>query len=518
LFGYAAAEAVGRHIGFLIPPDRITEEEHIIGQLREGRRVDHFDTVRLRKDGRPLHVSLTISPIGDQSGRIVGASKIVRDISGRIRTDSALKTRNQRLRLLSDAAGILLSTPDADFMLRSLFQEIGPSFGIDTYLNYMVDEVGGALRLASSSGVPDEALSAHQRLDFGQAISGEVALRREPVHATGIQDSDDARFQLARGLGFRTYICFPLLTGNTVLGTLSFASRSRDQFDDDERAFLATICDYASVAWERLRLLDELQDSDRCKDEFLATLAHELRNPLAPLGNVLEILKRSGGDPAMLAQACQTMERQLVLLVRLVDDLLDVSRITRNLVTLRTGPVRLQSIINDAMEMCRPLADIAGVTVELSLPAEPIIVMADAMRLTQMFSNLLNNACKYTPAGGRAWLQVVWQGTQVRISIRDNGSGIAPDEIEGIFDMFSRARDYVGSSREGLGIGLTLARRLTQLHGGPIEAYSEGPARGSEFVVTLPVNAGHEVRPFEAQLVDDRPGSDPSGAPHPDRR
>jgi PAS domain S-box-containing protein len=493
MFGYRAEEVVGKHISLLIPPDRLGEEDEIIAKLRAGGRVEHFDTVRLRKHGEPLHVSLTISPIQDDTGRIVGASKTVRDISDRVRAEAQLRSRNERLRLLSESAGILLSTPDAATMLRRLFEKIATYLGLDVYLNYMVDEDGAALRLTSWAGVPPDALPALMQVAIGAAPPGTVALTREPVHVRLIQQSDDPRLQPLKRFGVRAYVSHPLLSRSRLLGTLGFASRTRDEFDADELVFLATICQYVSAAYERLGLLQKLRESDQRKDEFLATLAHELRNPLAPLANVLEILKRSDEDPAILQQARQTMERQLAQVVRLVDDLLDVSRIGRGKVVLRRATVPLATVLHDAAEMCRPIADAAGVTLDVALPGATIFVDGDPVRMTQVFSNLLNNACKFTPPGGRVWVRAQAEGAQVRISVKDTGTGIAADKLSRIFEMFAQVDATPEQSQGGLGIGLTLARRLTELHGGKIEARSEGLGRGSEFVVRLPTVTARPV-------------------------
>jgi PAS domain S-box-containing protein len=508
VFGYTPEEAVGKHITLLIPPDRLSEEDEIIARLRAGLRVEHFDTVRLRKRGEPLHVSLTISPIKDESGRIVGASKIVRDISDRVRSETELRSRNERARLLSEAAGIMLSIADAATMLHRLMEKIGPYLGLDVYLNYVVDEDGPALRLASSTGVPEEALPALTRLEFGEAVCGSVASLREPIYATHIQQSDDPAVRLVKSLGVRAYICNPLTFTGQLLGTLSFGSRSRDEFEPGELVFLGTVCRYVSAAYGRLGLMEKLREADQRKDEFLATLAHELRNPLAPLANAMEILRRSDEDPSLLQQACQTMDRQLTQLVRLVDDLLDVSRIGRDKLVLRRTTVPLATVLNDAVEMCRPIADASGVTLDVALPAFPIFLDADSLRLTQVFSNLLNNAFRYTPSGGRVWVRAETEGAQVRVSVKDTGTGIAADKLSGIFEMFAQVDATTDASRGGLGIGLTLARRLTELHGGTIEALSEGLGRGCEFVVRLPTVAEQPVafEPPRGPARDTGPG------------
>jgi two-component system CheB/CheR fusion protein len=326
LFGYTAEQAVGRHISFLIPADRADEEDRILARLRAGERVYHFDTVRVRSDGQPIHVSLTISPIRDEAGLIVGASKIVRDITNRKQ--------------------------------------------------------------------------------------------------------------------------------------------------DEERIY---------------GLMTQLKEADLRKNEFLAMLAHELRNPLAPLLNMLEIMKRGDGNGEVIEQVRSTLERQLGQMVRLVDDLLDMSRITRSKLELRKECVELAAVIHQSVEACRPLAERAKHELNVSLPPEPIYLHADPVRLAQVFGNLLNNACKYTEPGGRIWLTVERQGSEVVVNVKDTGLGIPSDKLASIFEMFTQIDRSLDRSQGGLGIGLTLVKRLVEMHGGSVEAYSDGQGLGSEFVVRLPM-------------------------------
>ena len=230
-----------------------------------------------------------------------------------------------------------------------------------------------------------------------------------------------------------------------------------------------------------------LREADRRKDEFLATLAHELRNPLAPIRHSLEILLRAEGDPGLFRHATDILGRQLSHLIRLVDDLLDVSRITRDTLLAAKTRVDLKSIITDALEASRPLAERDGQRIEVSLPDRPIYLDGDSVRLTQVFSNLFNNACQYTEAGGRIWLTAERQHTEVVVTVRDSGIGMPTDQLDGIFEMFAQVGDDNERPRRGLGIGLTLVRRLVQLHGGTVTARSEGRGLGSEFEVRLPI-------------------------------
>jgi signal transduction histidine kinase len=231
----------------------------------------------------------------------------------------------------------------------------------------------------------------------------------------------------------------------------------------------------------------ELSESDRHKDEFLAMLAHELRNPLAPIRNALQILRLSDGDGEAVNAATDMMERQVGQMVRLVDDLLDVSRISRGKIELRRERVELAAVINDAVEATRSLANCMGHELAVSLPSQSVSLYADPTRLAQLIGNLLNNACKFTAKGGRIWLRADVEADNVVLRVKDTGIGIAADQLPRIFDMFTQVDTSLERSQSGLGIGLTLVKNLVEMHGGSVEAHSAGVGQGSEFVVRLPI-------------------------------
>jgi PAS domain S-box-containing protein len=247
---------------------------------------------------------------------------------------------------------------------------------------------------------------------------------------------------------------------------------------------------------ELRELATNLSEADRRKDEFLATLAHELRNPLAPIRNGLQVLKLAESDRTVIEQTRTMMERQLSQMVRLVDDLLDVSRITRNKLDLRKSCVDLHEIIVEALETSRPLIEASGHELRIDLPTEPILLLADSTRLAQVFSNLLNNAAKYTERGGKIWLSVVCEHKEVAVCVRDTGIGIPASMLNRIFDMFTQVDRTLERTQGGLGIGLTLVRRLVELHGGTVNAHSPGEGLGSEFTVRLPLVGEQEVAPI----------------------
>jgi PAS domain S-box-containing protein len=234
------------------------------------------------------------------------------------------------------------------------------------------------------------------------------------------------------------------------------------------------------------RHADALRDADRRKDEFLAILAHELRNPLAPLGNAVAMLEHAEREPTLLPRARSIMERQVRTLARLIDDLMDVSRITRNQLDLRRETTFVHEIVHDAIEACRPSYERAAHRFTLMMPEEPLVLHADRVRLTQVLSNLLMNACKYTPAGGHITLHVLPQQGEVLLTVRDSGVGIAPELLPRIFELFTQGEQDATGGKSGLGIGLALVRQLTAMHGGDVTVQSEGPGLGSTFTVRLP--------------------------------
>lgn len=336
LFGYAASEAVGRHITILIPPDRYEEERNILARLRCGERVEHFETVRMAKDGRRIAISLTVSPIRDSDGRVIGASKVARDITERKQTDEALR------------------------------------------------------------------------------------------------------------------------------------------------------------------------DADRKKDEFIALLAHELRNPLAPIRNGLQVIRLSQ-DRATRERSQQIMDRQLSHMVRLVDDLLDISRINQNKMELRRTRVPLTEAISSAIETARPIIEAAGHELTIDLPEVRVILDADLTRLAQVFSNLLTNSAKYTEPGGRIHIAAQVNSGAVAVRVRDTGIGIPSESLPHIFDMFSQVDRSVERATGGLGIGLALVKGLVEMHGGIVSVTSGEDGKGSTFTVTLPILTD-EPAPAPTATTDDRSG------------
>ena len=449
LFGFTAEQAVGRHISLVIPSDRMPEEDKIIASLRAGQRIEHYETERVHSNGQRITVSLTISPIKDDSGNVIGASKIVRDITRRKRVESDRQKFVTLIENSTDFIGMCDLNGVPFFVNRAGLEMIGLDI-----------EEARRTSLSEFFFPEDQDMIMNQFLpEVLKNGHGEVEVRFR-------------HFKTGRSRWMSYKVLALTDDANKPVGfaTVSQDVTERKRLEDDLR-----------------RLAADLAETDRRKNEFLATLAHELRNPLAPMSNMLEAVKRASDDPELVRRAHDTIERQLGQMVRLVDDLLDLNRITHDRLELRRSEVELSSVVQQAVEVARPLVDSAGHNLIIDLPDEPLYLNADRARLAQLFGNLLNNSSRYTRPNGTISLSAERVDREVAVRVKDNGAGIPPDKLNSIFDMFTQVDRESERSQGGLGIGLTLVKRLAEMHGGSIEARSAGEGQGSEFIVRLPV-------------------------------
>ena len=458
LFGHPAANAIGKHISLIIPPERLSEEDEIIARLRAGDRIHHYETERIRGDGRLVQVSLSISPVKDESGVVVGASKIARDISERKRSEAE---RHKFVTLVENST---------DFI------GISDLSGVPTFVNQAGLELVGLRSIG-------EAMSTPLREFFFPEDQSWIMQEFLPLVLNEGHGEVEVRFRHFR-------------TGDAIW----MAYKVLVLTDDDGRpTAFATVSQNVS---ERRHMLDEvrelaanLSEADRRKNEFLATLAHELRNPLAPISNAVQVLRRRDVRDGAVESSAELLERQVAQMSRLVDDLIDMSRITSGRIELRKERVDLSTVVNQAVETTRAQYRSMGQDLTITMPEDPVILNADPARLTQVIGNLLNNACKFSNRGGKVWLTVKPENGDVEIRVRDQGIGMTPDEIPRVFDMFTQLDTSLERSRDGLGIGLTLVRTLVELHDGSVTVHSEGRGQGSEFIVRLPRVAKGETMP-----------------------
>ncbi|HEX9052480.1 MAG TPA: response regulator [Anaeromyxobacter sp.] len=412
-----------------------------------------------------------------------------------------LNAANERLHVISSISSGLLFADEPSRVLPQLSDVLAARLGLHVYLLHHAGP-DGALALAAHGGVPEDALAALGALPPDRTVSAVAAARREPVVVEDAAASG-AWPDLAL-LRVSAAACFPIVASERLLGTVAFGSREAKRLEPDLIAALELSAGHFASALERARLVTELTsraadlaEADRRKDEFLAMLAHELRNPLAPVLSGLEILRRENAPDATRGRALDAAERQVRHLARLVDDLVDVSRIRTGKVELRRGAVELSRIVEDAVAAVEPLARAQEQELTVELPQGPVVLDGDAVRLTQVVENLLNNSAKYTDPRGHIVLTASLDGGELLLRVRDDGIGIAADLLPRIFDTFVQGKQPASRARGGLGLGLTLVRSLVELHGGTVRAHSEGPGRGSTFEVRLPASAGKPAAPSE---------------------
>lgn len=464
LFGYTAEEAVGASIMLLIPPDRIEEEQSILARLRRGERMDHFETVRVSKGGRHINASLTISPVRDASGRIIAASKVARDITERKLAEqerAGLLEAEQHARTQAEQAR--QSYQDLVNGLDAIVWEADAQTWKFNFVSRRAEELLG-YPIERWLEKPDFWISVIHPEDREQTME---------FCRSACEECRDHDFE------YRAIAA----DGRTVwLRDIVYVVRGADGRPQQLRGIMVDVTRTKELERDLQERARQLAEVDRRKDEFLAMLGHELRNPLAPIRTGLEFLHASGIEH----ESVGLMREQVDYLVHLVDDLLDVARIMRGKISLRKEPVDLVAVAQRAVDTIKPLANERRHQLTVSTPAA-VWVSADPVRITQIITNLLNNAAKYTPPGGHIWLTLGQQDGFATISVQDNGIGIDPEWLPNIFEPFTQSEHSHDHSQGGLGIGLTLVRSLVHLHEGGIEAHSDGPGKGSEFNLRLPL-------------------------------
>lgn len=437
------------------------------------------------------HFDLYAFRTGDPAARTVAV--LFTDVTDRRRAEESV-------RFLADASASLAELVDYQSTLNRIANLAVAGFA-DWCVVDMIGEDGKRERLAvtaaESRGVRasrDEDLAFHPN-DGDAGLIPHVLMSGEPEFVEDLTAIDPAvhgaeRLERLKSLGIRSYLSVPLRSRGRVIGGMTFLGNSpRRRFGPQEMRTAQNLAERVTVAIENAQLYRTLQEQDRRKDEFLATLAHELRNPLAPVRNGLQILRVGGASGEKSDRALNMMERQIGHLSHLVDDLMDVARVSSGKVSLRKERVMLRSVVDAAIETSRQMIESAGHGLQLRLPAEPLVLDADRTRLVQVLANLLNNAAKYTPHGGQIEVVAHRDDGAAIIRVADTGVGIPLEMLPRVFEMFTQVGTSLERSQGGLGIGLTLVKRLVEMHGGSVEADSPGIGRGSTFTVRLPLAA-----------------------------
>lgn len=458
IFGYSTAEAVGQPFTILIPADRFEDESAILKEVLKGRRVDHYETVRQRKDRSLIDISLTISPLRDEDGRIIGATKIARDISERVRREEQIR---YQARLLNAVEQAVIAT---DFDGKIVFMN---SYAEWLY-GWLESEVSGKslIELISVSNEQQEAKTIFSQIKSGDSWTGELQVRRK----------DHSEFSAM-------FTHSPI---HNELGELIGAVEvARD------------ITAQKEAEAERAQLLEserqaraEAEEANRIKDEFLATISHELRNPLNVILGYSEVLVRSdeASQSQFVQRAAEILRRNAIAQAQLVSDLLDLSRLQVGKFSLNRQVVSLTKTINDAVETVRAEATAKGLEVRIEMSSELVFVDGDPLRMEQVVWNLLNNAVKFTPTGGTVTVKLAARDGHAHLVVADTGQGIEPKFLPHVFEIFRQADATISRRHGGMGIGLALVQQLINLQGGSVSASSAGAGRGSEFTVKLPLS------------------------------
>ncbi len=447
LFGYSLAGAAGLDITALIaaPLEHGAGDPEFRHYFTKGKGpvlARRLEMLALHADGATVPVELTLVRLATEEP--LNYTAYIRDLSEQKRALAAVRESEERYRDLVENANDIIYTHDLSGRLTS-WNRAG-----ERIMGYKFDEILGMN--IGTLVVPDHLDRARNMIAHKIAERGRTAYELDVLTKDGRRLTVEISSRLARQPGKAPYI----------------QGMARD-------------------ITERKRAEQALQEADRKKDEFLAMLAHELRNPLAPIRNALQIFAMADDNPAVVREMREMMERQVQQMVRLVDDLFDVSRIARGALELRQDRMNLAAVAAAALEISKPLLDARKHRLVVGMPAEPLIVFGDRARLTQVVSNLLNNSARYTPEGGEIRLGVECKDNQAVIRVCDNGIGIHAEMLPQVFDMFTQVHEPSPVSQGGLGIGLTLVRNLVEMHGGRVEAHSQGRGKGSEFIVRLPL-------------------------------
>jgi two-component system CheB/CheR fusion protein len=489
LFGYKPEEAIGQPITMLMAPDRYDEEPGILERIRRGERLEHYETVRRRKDGTLFDIELTVSPIRDENGRVIAASKIGRDITTRM--------QHQRRRAAQYTVASLLAGS-------SSLTEIGPLI-IQTVASgsnwvagsiWLCDDDCATLHCATTwhAGGPPlekfEQVTCSTSLAGGAGLPGRVVTSRKPVWIEDVaRDDNFPRAAAAVAAGLRGAFAFPLQAHGQVKGVLELFSPETAQPDEDLFQLVEALGNQIGLFIHRQQIQDELQQqkelaesANAAKDRFLATLSHELRTPLTP------ILIWAGGmanDPDLppeIDEGLKMVCRNVELEARLIDDLLDLTRISRGKLQLHLRKSDAHEVLGHAMEIVRDEITSRELSLAVELFAAEHHVLADSSRLQQVFWNVLKNASKFTPRRGAIVVRTINpKPAALQIEISDTGVGIEPEHLEKVFDAF----EQVGTRREGLGLGLAISKAIVEMHHGSIHAFSAGPGKGAKFVIDL---------------------------------
>jgi signal transduction histidine kinase len=492
LFAVAAAMALSWGLGNWITRPILSMREQVkavaggrYGQLVTVRRADEIGELARSFN----EMSTRLAAISAENARLLSQERGARE---------AAEEAQRRSAFLAGAGALLASSLDYEETLTRLsrlcVQSLADWCVLDLVEGRELRRLAGACHDPSREPLLEKLRQRHPARWDSPHPAARSLREGEPLWIPAVTDEvlrstceDEEHLDIIRGLGTQSAVVVPLVARGETLGVLSLASATPGRYGRADLELVKEVAHRAASAIDNARLYREIQRADQRKSEFIAVLSHELRNPLAPIRTCLQLLRRSPPDSPIAAQARKIMERQTEHLTRLVDDLLDITRISHSKIEIHRTRVDLREVVHSTCDDLRPVFERAQVAFNLALPPSVLWVEVDGTRVAQVVGNLLQNAAKFTPAGGRVTVEVAASGGCARISVRDDGIGMEPGEVERMFEPFAQAEQGLARKHGGLGLGLALAKGLVELHGGSIQARSEGPGCGSEFTVLLPL-------------------------------
>jgi PAS domain S-box-containing protein len=503
ILGYARDEITGRPISsFFVSTGPWCELQHAENYwiARDGTsRLIAWSTTKLDSQ----HVILTGNDITERRRAEEQREQFIRAEAARLEAEASEK----RAAFLAEASTMLASTLDYERTLVNISRLAIPTFAdwCFVYLSLKDQEISSAL--IAHADPEKEYLAQHVEIRPEDLSSKTLPVVRvfqtgTPELFSDISDeelretvADPEKYEALKLLGLRSAVVVPIQGRHSIMGVIGFASPKPDRYTSTELIFAQDMARRISLALENARLYREAQEANRAKDEFLATLSHELRTPLNAILGWIQILRNKRVDEVTTARAFEAIERNAKAQAELIEDMLDVSRIITGRLRLELQPVQLSAAVEAALDSVRPTAEAKGVRIDCEAVPNAHPISGDLHRLQQIVWNLLANAVKFTPAGGQVRLQVEYTGSEAKLTVTDTGKGISPQFLPYVFDRFRQAETMSSRTASGLGLGLSIARHLVELHGGVIEASSEGEGRGSTFTVTFPLR---EVVPITA--------------------
>jgi PAS domain S-box-containing protein len=483
IFGYTEKEMLGQLINIIIPDDRQHEEDMILGLLRQGKQLDHFETIRKTKSGKELIVSLTVSPIKNAGGSVIGASKIARDITRQKQNEERLQMIYSIGKTISaqlDAPNILQKVTDATTRL------CGAAFGAFFYNK--TDSKGETLTLYTLSGASKEDFAdfgiPRNTAVFKAAFDGECIVRSDDITKDPRYGKNYPHKGLLEGhLPVVSYLAVPVISQNGVpIGGLFFGHPRPGMFTSEHETLVAAIASQAAIALDNAKLYEEINLINNKKDQFIGFTSHELKTPLTTIKGYLQ-LAESAEIPAQ--DIIPKISKQLTRLESIIADLLDISKIQAGKLDLYFSKTSLKDILKESIE----LIDFSDHTIQVDNPAEDITIVVDHQKITQVLINLLTNAVKYSMPGTTISVTAMLLGDQIQISVSDQDIGIPPEHRQKIFDQFYRISSADKIKAKGMGLGLYISKEIMEAHSGKIRVESE-EGKGSTFYIQFPVNRG----------------------------